>query len=72
MLGMVENMKVVNDYGIEFEFDVAVSLMDDELREKIHNKLAPCTDQEFFNEYAKRHEEKFDEEWELAKENPCY
>ena len=46
--------------------------MDDELREDIHRELAPCADQEFFNEYAKRHAEKFGEIWELAKENPCY
>lgn len=64
--------KVVNVYGEEIYFDVAVNLMDDELREEIHADLAPCTDQEFFNEYVKRHEKKFGEEWELAKENPCY
>ena len=63
---------VVNEYGVEVDFEVAVMYMDDEIREEIHNELAPCTDQEFFNEYAKRHEEKFGEEWEMAKENPCY
>lgn len=47
-------------------------MMDDDLREDIHIDLAPCTEQEFFDEYAKKHEEKFGEEWELAKENPCY
>jgi hypothetical protein len=51
---------------------LAVSFMDDDLREQIHGALAPCTDQEFFDEYAKRHEQKFNEVWELAKENPCY
>lgn len=63
---------VVNEYGVEVDFEVAVMYMDDEIREEIHNELAPCTDQEFFDEYAKRHEEKFGEEWEMAKENPCY
>ena len=63
---------VVNEYGVEIDFEVAVMYMDDEIREEIHNELAPCTDQEFFDEYAKRHEEKFDEEWEMEKENPCY
>ena len=63
---------VVNEYGVEVDFQVAVMYMDDEIREEIHNELAPCTDQEFFDEYAKRHEEKFGEEWEMAKENPCY
>lgn len=64
--------KVKNDYGVIVDYDTAVLLMDDELREDIHRELAPCTDQEFFNEYAKRHAEKFGEIWELAKENPCY
>ena len=57
---------VVNEYGIEVDFEVAVMYMDDKIREEIHNELAPCTDQEFFDEYAKRHEEKFAEEWELV------
>ena len=64
--------EVLNEYGVEVDFDVAVSMMDDEIREEIHMDMAPCTDQEFFDEYAKRHAEKYGEEWELAKENPCY
>lgn len=63
---------VVNEYGVEIDFEVSVMYMDDEIREEIHNELAPCTDQEFFDEYAKRHEEKFGEEWEFEKENPCF
>ena len=27
------------------DFDAAVNMMDDEIREELHNKLAPCTDQ---------------------------
>lgn len=64
--------KVVNAHGVNFDFDVAVSFMDDELREQIHNEIAPCKDQEFFDEYAKRHTKKFGEIWELSKKNPCY
>lgn len=63
---------VVNEYGVNIDYDLAVSFMDDDLREQIHGTLASCTDQEFFNEYVKRHEQKFNEVWELAKENPCY
>lgn len=63
---------VVNEYGVIFDYDLSVSMMDDDLREQIHGEFAPCTDQEFFNEYAKQHEQKFNEVWELAKENPCY
>lgn len=65
-------MTVKNFWGVEINYDVAVQMMEDDLREEIHAYLAPCTEQEFFDEYAKRHEEKFGEEWELAKENPCY
>ena len=63
---------VINAYGTEVDYDAAVSLMDDELREEIAYDLAPCTDQEFFDEYVKRHAEKYGEEWELAKENPIF
>lgn len=65
-------MTVKNFGDVEIDYDVAVNLMDDDLREEIHADLSPCTEQEFFNEYARRHEIKFGEEWELAKENPCY
>ena len=40
-------------------FPAAVMLMDDEIREEVHADLAPCTDQEFFEEYCKRHLEKY-------------
>ena len=63
---------VVNEWGTEINYDVAESMMDDELRETIHRELAPCTDQEFFDEYVKRHEEKFGEEWTFAEKNPCH
>ena len=65
-------MKVMNNYGTEIEWYTAVNLMDDDLREELNAELAPCTEQEFFEAYAKAHEAKFCEEWELAKENPCY
>lgn len=66
-------MKIVfNEWGTEINYDIAVSMMDDDLREEIHRELAPCTEQEFFDEYAKRHKEKFDEEWIFTEKNPCY
>lgn len=65
-------MKVKNFWDVEIEYNAAEHLMDDDLREEIHRDIAPCTEQEFFDEYARRHEEKFGEEWELVKENPCY
>lgn len=64
--------KVINSYGIEINYNAAVELMDDELREEVHDDLAPCTDQEFFDEYARRHAERFGVTLEKDKRNPCY
>ena len=65
-------MTVVNKEGTEINFDAAVALMDDDIREQLHNNLAPCTEQEFFAAYEKAHAEKYGEDWELSKENPCW
>ena len=47
------------------DFGAAVNMMDDESREKLHNELAPCTDQEFMDAYAEAHEAKFNERFEI-------
>ena len=65
-------MKVINMNGTEINYESAVELMDDEIRESLHFEIAPCTEQEFFTAYEKAHAEKYGEEWELSKENPCY
>lgn len=65
-------MKVINMNGTKINYEAAVELMDDELREELHMDLAPCTEQDFFTAYEKAHAEKYGEEWELSKENPCY
>lgn len=44
-------------------YDSAVALMDDEIREAVHADLAPCSDAEFLTEYMKRHAEKYGEEF---------
>lgn len=41
------------------DFNACVALMDDDIREEIHIDLAPCTEQEFINEYCKRHFAKY-------------
>lgn len=46
--------KVINSYGTEINYNAAVELMDDELREEVHADLAPCTEQEFFDESPSR------------------
>lgn len=63
---------ITNEFGVEINFEAAVNFMDDEIREMLHGEIAPCTDQEFFDAYCKAHEDRFDEEWELAKENPVF
>ena len=65
-------MQVTNKNGKQINYDAAVQLMDDEIREELHAELAPCTEQEFFSAYEAAHAEKFGEEWELSKENPCW
>ena len=63
---------VINKNCTEINFDAAVTLMDDDIREDLSMELAPCTDQEFFSAYEARHEAKYGEEWELSKTSPCY
>ncbi len=65
-------MKVINMNGTEINYEAAVELMDDEICESLNFEIAPCTEQEFFTAYEKAHAEKYCEEWELSKENPCY
>ena len=64
--------KVINEYGKELDFEAAVNIMDDAIREDVNFDMAPCSDQEFFDEYCKRHAEKFGEEFEPNKRNPCW
>lgn len=42
-------------------FDAAVALMDDEIREAVHADLAPCSEAEFLTEYMARHIAKYGE-----------
>lgn len=65
-------MKVINKNGYELNYNAAAKMMDDDLREELCLQLAPCTAQEFFAAYEAAHAEKFGEEWELSKENPCW
>ena len=58
-------MKVINQNGAEIDFEVAVSLMDDEIREDLNRELAPCSEQEFFSAYEKDHAEKYGEEFQI-------
>ena len=63
-------MMVINMNGTEINYETAVELMDDEIRESIFGTVD--SEQEFFTAYEKAHAEKYGDEWELSKENPCY
>lgn len=56
---------VITKNGKEIDFDAAVNLMDDEIREELHMKLAPCTEQEFLAAYEKAHCQKYGAEFEV-------
>ena len=56
-------MTVKNVHGNPVNYSAMVVLMDNELREELHEKLSPCSDQEFFEAYAKAHKEKFGEDF---------
>lgn len=65
-------MTVKNKNGYELDFDATVDYMIDEIREQLHSKLAPCTEQEFFSAYEEAHEKATGEEWFLSENNPCW
>jgi hypothetical protein len=51
--------------GEQVDFDACVNLMDDDLRELVHRDIAPCSDQQFLDEYCKRHFDKYGEDFTL-------
>lgn len=55
--------------GHEYDFNAAVNLMDDELREELHSSrdwsAQPEADQAFFDAYAAAHQRKFGEEFRV-------
>lgn len=55
--------KVFNVKNEEVDFDAAVTVMDDELREEINAEFAPCEPQEFFNAYSVKHRVRFNEDF---------
>ncbi len=64
-------MKVINKAGAQVDYNAAVELMDDGLREELASEDW-ANEQAFFTAYEDAHEKKFGEEWELSKENPTY
>lgn len=46
-------------------YSEAVECMDDSLREELHGRMSPCTEQDFFDAYRAEHEQRFDEWWDV-------
>jgi lysyl-tRNA synthetase class II len=47
------------------DMDFVANYMDDDIREKVHYKFAPCSDKQFIREYCKEHEKKFGKRFEI-------
>ena len=60
---MKETKVLLNGELVSYE--ECVMLMDDDLREEIHKDMAPCGEQEFLDEYVRRHTKKFGEEFAI-------
>lgn len=61
-----ESSDVINSQGTtiaecERDWDDIVMYMDPEIAEALNSKLAPCSNQEFFDAYCEAHEKKFGE-----------
>lgn len=63
---------VTNTNGKAVDFEAAVNLMDDEIREELHNSQDWDSEQDFFTAYEKAHAKKYGEEWEISKANPVW
>lgn len=51
--------------GREADYDFAIGMMDDDIREQLHSLLAPCEAQTFVDAYIVAHYKKFDETFTL-------
>lgn len=51
-------------HGAEFDLDDIAIQMDADLRESVHVDLAPCSPQEFVDEYLRRHLYVYGEEFD--------
>lgn len=71
---------IINAAGTDIDFDAAVELMDDGLRESLHSgggdptgsNATPGDEQQFFDWYCRLHAERFGEEFEANKRNPVW
>ena len=56
---------VVNLEGKKIYFGAAINLMDDDIREELHMKIAPCSKQRFFEKYLEEHKKKHGEDFRV-------
>lgn len=62
-------MEIKTSNGVTVDFEAAVNIMDDELREFVHAYHCEDTPQEFFDVYAAVHYENLGEDFENIVEN---
>ena len=55
-------MSIVILNGKEIDFDAAVNLMDDEVREELHSSAEWVSEQQFLDAYVQAHAAKYDGE----------
>lgn len=65
-LKRIHASKVVDSDGNEYDWDAVVTYMDDDIRERIHAEMAPCSNQEFFSAYEVKHFETYGEFFVVA------
>lgn len=46
-------------------YSQAVELMDDEIRERLHREMAPCSEEDFLTAYMEAHAKKYNEEFSI-------
>jgi hypothetical protein len=51
--------------GRPVDFDAAVKLMDNGLREQVHAELAPCGKQKFLDRYCELHKRRYSRDFEV-------
>ena len=66
-----DDCMVINRNGASVNYEAAVQLMDDEIRESLAAG-GYGSEQDFFTAYEQAHEKKFGSEWELSKANPVW
>lgn len=59
-----DSMVIVD--GRSVDFDAVVELMDDNIREEMHAYYDAISDQDFVDEYCRRHKDKFGEHFTVS------